>query len=140
MQVVEAARPAAEVAAEAELAALRTRQLAADTQFHAEVGGWMSGWVGGLCFCCCCCCKVLQWGVAHAGAGPPDLQPPPPTTAVLAPATQAQVLERRAAALVMESEEMKQLELDCMSAAVEAEGRASVCACVHGRRREVVRR
>lgn len=34
-----AARPAAAVAEESELEALRVRQLAADTHFHAEVGG-----------------------------------------------------------------------------------------------------
>ncbi len=37
-QVVMAARPAAAVVEESELEALRVRQLAADTHFHAEVG------------------------------------------------------------------------------------------------------
>lgn len=47
-EVVEAARPAAAAAEEAELEALRTRQLAADTQYHAEVvlasGLVLRGW------------------------------------------------------------------------------------------------
>ena len=51
-QVVVAARPAAMEAEEAELGALQVRQLAADTQFHAEVGtGGQCCWAAVLPHC-----------------------------------------------------------------------------------------
>ena len=54
-QVVEAARPLAVRAEESELEAMRLRQLAADTEFHGEVGRVC---VAVVCVCMCVCVCV----------------------------------------------------------------------------------
>ena len=57
VQVVLAARPAAVRAEECELEALHLRQLAADTEFHGEVGGIAEGRKLSVDKLTCC----MQW-------------------------------------------------------------------------------